>query len=73
MIYDGILKLNDCSRNCTNICYIKGLLYEARNGDNVNPKKPLSTAKFYICKEKIRTDEDLFSFEKRINKKDERP
>lgn len=46
----------------------KGMLCAARNGDDVNPTKASSACQFYIVQGKPRTEEDLKSFERRINK-----
>lgn len=46
----------------------KGMLCAARNGDDVNPAKASSACQFYIVQGKPRTEEDLKSFERRINK-----
>lgn len=46
----------------------KGMLCAARNGDDVNPSKASSACQFYIVQGKPRTEEDLRSFERRINK-----
>lgn len=46
----------------------KGMLCAARNGDDINPSKASSACQFYIVQGKVRTEEDLRAFEKRINK-----
>ncbi len=46
----------------------KGMLCAARNGDDVNPTKASSGCQFYIVQGKVRTEEELKSFERRINK-----
>ncbi len=46
----------------------KGMLCAARNGDDVNPTRASSGCQFYIVQGKVRTEEDLVSFERRINK-----
>lgn len=46
----------------------KGMLCAARNSDDVNPSKASSACQFYIVQGKPRTEEELKSFEKRINK-----
>lgn len=46
----------------------KGMLCAARNSDDVNPTKASSACQFYIVQGKPRTEEDLKSFERRINK-----
>ena len=51
-----------------NLFHKKGMLCAARNGDDVNPTKASSAVQFYIVQGKVRTDEDLRKFEKRINK-----
>lgn len=44
------------------------MLCAARNGDDVNPTKASSACQFYIVQGKVRTDDDLRLYEKRINK-----
>lgn len=51
-----------------NLFHKKGMLCAARNSDDVNPTKASSAVQFYIVQGKVRTDEDLVKFEKRINK-----
>lgn len=51
-----------------NLCHKKGMLCAARNGDDVNPTKASSAVQFYIVQGKIRDDEELKKYEKRINK-----
>lgn len=51
-----------------NLFHKKGMLCAARNSDDVNPSKASSAVQFYIVQGKVRTDEDLVKFEKRINK-----
>lgn len=46
----------------------KGMLCAARNGDDVNPSKASSACQFYIVQGKVRNEEDLKAFERRINK-----
>jgi len=46
----------------------KGMLCAARNGDDINPSKASSACQFYIVQGKKRTEDDLISFERRINK-----
>lgn len=46
----------------------KGMLCAARNGDDINPSKASSACQFYIVQGKKRTEDDLLSFERRINK-----
>ncbi len=65
---DGDLKYTIPAEFVPSLCHKKGMLCAARNGDDVNPEKASSACQFYIVQGKIRTDEDLKSFEKRINK-----
>ena len=51
-----------------NLFHKKGMLCAARNGDDVNPTKASSAVQFYIVQVKIRDDEELKKYEKRINK-----
>ena len=51
-----------------NLFHKKGMLCAARNGDDVNPTKASSAVQFYIVQGKIRDDEELKKYEKRINK-----
>jgi len=46
-----------------------GALAAARMGDQVNPLKASSGSQFYIVQGKVYTDEELNSFEQRMNKK----
>ena len=65
---DGDLKYTIPAEFVPSLCHKKGMLCAARNGDDVNPEKASSACQFYIVQGKVRTDEDLKSFEKRINK-----
>ena len=65
---DGDLKYTIPAEFVPTLCHKKGMLCAARNGDDVNPEKASSACQFYIVQGKIRTDEDLKSYEKRINK-----
>ncbi len=68
LLGDGDLKYTIPAEFVPTLCHKKGMLCAARNGDDVNPEKASSAAQFYIVQGKVRTDEDLVSFEKRINK-----
>ena len=68
LLGDGDLKYTIPAEFVPTLCHKKGMLCAARNGDDVNPEKASSAAQFYIVQGKVRTDEDLISFEKRINK-----
>lgn len=65
---DGDLKYTIPAEFVPTLCHKKGMLCAARNGDDVNPEKASSACQFYIVQGKVRNDEDLKSFEKRINK-----
>lgn len=65
---DGDLKYTIPAEFVPSLCHKKGMLCAARNGDDVNPEKASSACQFYIVQGKVRTDEDLAAFEKRINK-----
>lgn len=65
---DGDLKYTIPAEFVPSLCHKKGMLCAARNGDDVNPEKASSACQFYIVQGKVRTDEDLASYEKRINK-----
>lgn len=65
---DGDLKYTIPAEFAPSLCHKKGMLCAARNGDDVNPEKASSACQFYIVQGKVRTDEDLKSYEKRINK-----
>lgn len=68
LLGDGDLKYTIPAEFVPILCHKKGMLCAARNGDDVNPSKASSAAQFYIVQGKVRTEEDLVSFEKRINK-----
>ncbi len=68
LLGDGDLKYTVAAEFVPTLCHKKGMLCAARNGDDVNPEKASSAAQFYIVQGKVRTEEDLLSFEKRINK-----
>ncbi len=68
LLGDGDLKYTIPAEFISTLCHKKGMLCAARNGDDVNPEKASSAAQFYIVQGKKRTDEDLISYEKRINK-----
>lgn len=65
---DGDLKYTIPAEFVPTLCHKKGMLCAARNGDDVNPEKASSACQFYIVQGKVRTEEDLISYEKRINK-----
>lgn len=68
LLGDGDLKYTIPAEFVTTLCHKKGMLCAARNGDDVNPEKASSACQFYIVQGKVRTDEDLIAYEKRINK-----
>lgn len=68
LLGDGDLKYTVPAEFVPTLCHKKGMLCAARNGDDVNPEKASSAAQFYIVQGKVRTEEDLISYEKRINK-----
>ncbi|MES2567036.1 MAG: peptidylprolyl isomerase [Bacteroidota bacterium] len=68
LLGDGDLKYTIPAEFVPTLCHKKGMLCAARNGDDVNPEKASSACQFYIVQGKVRTEEDLISFEKRINK-----
>lgn len=68
LLGDGDLKYTIPAEIVPTLCHKKGMLCAARNGDDVNPEKASSACQFYIVQGKKRTEEDLISFEKRINK-----
>lgn len=68
LLGDGDLKYTIPAEIVPSLYHKKGMLCAARNGDDVNPEKASSACQFYIVQGKVRTDEDLISFEKRINK-----
>ena len=65
---DGDLNYTIPAEIIPNLCHKKGMLCAARNGDDVNPEKASSACQFYIVQGQQRNEEDLKSFEKRINK-----
>lgn len=68
LLGDGDLNYTVPAEFNETLCHKKGMLCAARNSDDVNPTKASSACQFYIVQGKKRTDEDLVSFEKRINK-----
>lgn len=68
LLGDGDLQYTIPAEIIPTLCHQKGMLCAARNGDDVNPEKASSACQFYIVQGKKRTDEDLMSYEKRINK-----
>jgi peptidylprolyl isomerase len=65
---DGDLNYTIPAEFVPTLCHKKGMLCAARNGDDENPEKASSACQFFIVQGKIRTDEELISYEKRINK-----
>jgi cyclophilin family peptidyl-prolyl cis-trans isomerase len=65
---DGDLNYTIPAEFVPTLFHKKGMLCAARNGDEINPEKASSACQFYIVQGKVRTDEDLLAFEKRINK-----
>lgn len=65
---DGDLNYTVSAEFRPELFHKKGMLCAARNGDDVNPTKASSACQFYIVQGKPRTEEDLKSFERRINK-----
>jgi len=51
-----------------NLFHKKGMLCSARNNDDVNPSKASSSTQFYIVQGKVRDDNELKIYEKRVNK-----
>ncbi len=68
LLGDGDLKYTVPAEFIPTLCHKKGMLCAARNGDDVNPTKASSAAQFYIVQGKVRTDDELKKYEKRINK-----
>ncbi|MES2513109.1 MAG: peptidylprolyl isomerase [Bacteroidota bacterium] len=68
LLGDGDLKYTVPAEFVPTLFHKKGMLCAARNSDDVNPEKASSAIQFYIVQGKVRNDEDLLSFEKRINK-----
>ncbi|HRG01047.1 MAG TPA: peptidylprolyl isomerase [Bacteroidia bacterium] len=68
LLGDGDLKYTIPAEFVPTLCHKKGMLCAARNGDDVNPERASSACQFYIVQGKVRTDEDLIAYEKRINK-----
>ncbi len=68
LLGDGDLNYTIPAEIAPALCHKKGMLCAARNGDDINPEKASSACQFYIVQGKKRTDEDLISYEKRINK-----
>lgn len=68
LLGDGDLKYTIPAEFVPTLCHKKGMLCAARNGDDENPQKASSACQFYIVQGKVRTDEELISYEKRINK-----
>jgi cyclophilin family peptidyl-prolyl cis-trans isomerase len=68
LLGDGDLNYTIPAEIVPTLCHKKGMLCAARNGDDINPEKASSACQFYIVQGKKRTDEDLISYEKRINK-----
>lgn len=68
LLGDGDLKYTIPAEFVPSLCHKKGMLCAARNGDDVNPAKASSACQFYIVQGKTRTDQELKTLEKRINK-----
>jgi cyclophilin family peptidyl-prolyl cis-trans isomerase len=68
LLGDGDLNYTIPAEFVPSLCHKKGMLCAARNSDDVNPSKASSACQFYIVQGKIRSDKDLISFEKRINR-----
>lgn len=68
LLGDGDLNYTVPAEFVPSVCHKKGMLCAARNGDDVNPTKASSACQFYIVQGKIRTDQELKTLEKRINK-----
>ena len=69
LLGDGDLNYTIPAEITKKLCHKKGMLCAARNGDDINPSKASSACQFYIVQGKVRTDEELLKFEKRINNK----
>lgn len=69
LLGDGDLPYTIPAEFNPNLFHKKGMLCAARNSDDVNPKKESSATQFYIVQGKVRTDEELLKYEKRINTK----
>ncbi len=68
LLGDGDLKYKIPAEILPTLCHKKGMLCAARDGDDVNPKKESSAMQFYIVQGKVRDDNELLNYEKRINK-----
>jgi peptidylprolyl isomerase len=68
LLGDGDLNYTIPAEFVPTLCHEKGMVCAARNSDDVNPQKASSACQFYIVQGKVQTDEDLISYEKRINK-----
>lgn len=68
LLGDGDLKYTVPAEFVSALCHKKGMLCAARNGDDVNPSKASSACQFYIVQGKVRDDNELKSYEKRINR-----
>jgi peptidylprolyl isomerase len=68
LLGDGDLNYTIPAEFVPTLCHKKGMLCAARNGDDVNPTKASSACQFYIVQGKVRTDAELVSLEKRVNR-----
>jgi cyclophilin family peptidyl-prolyl cis-trans isomerase len=68
LLGDGDLNYSIPAEINSNLYHKKGALCAARNSDEENPERASSACQFYIVQGKTRTEEDLKSYEKRINK-----
>jgi peptidylprolyl isomerase len=67
LLGDGDLAYTIPAEFNPNLFHKKGVLCAARNSDDENPTKASSACQFYIVQGKVRTEEDLIKYEKRIN------
>jgi cyclophilin family peptidyl-prolyl cis-trans isomerase len=67
LLGDGDLAYTIPAEFKPNLFHKKGVLCAARNSDDVNPTKASSACQFYIVQGKVRTEEELVKYEKRIN------
>lgn len=68
LLGDGDLNYTIPAEFVPGLCHKKGMLCAARNGDDVNPTKASSACQFYIVQGKVRSDAELVSLEKRVNR-----
>lgn len=67
LLGDGDLAYTIPAEFKPNLFHKKGVLCAARNSDDENPTKASSACQFYIVQGKVRTEEELVKYEKRIN------